>query len=450
MVVESATENIYEKCSGSGEHSNCWPHECIITSGTNQVAPLPPLASAHLERLMSRGAANYDDELRMALKLSVREEHQSQELQSAEKKEIRDALELSVKEKQKSQELLNTEAKEMEKALKLSLLEITKSDAPINEQPMEVSAMSKDEKKQLEIAIMASLEDVSNDTLIDKETDQDRDESKSLAWGQEERQRMEELYYIATPDTLDKLKNLMTAMEKPLRMWPQLYNLMTPLRNLLHQLLSLFQWEGEHYEAWEQAKRYMRSELSCTVMDIDTDDEETTTKQNEPNGKEPPFTAQSNEQGCKKPPMHPFCSIYLTKGAPMSGPNLGLSDDTMKALSISPPITTRVSVKNLAYGVNENKLHEVFSLCGNIVALTLDRYDHGESKGTATVQFAHPLEAIQAIIMFKHAKLLSRNILVEQDKVGPTPSISSKKLPDGLVDVDGGLGMGEAVSKFAT
>ena len=109
-----------------------------------------------------------------------------------------------------------------------------------------------------------------------------------------------------------------------------------------------------------------------------------------------------------------------------------------------------MSVKNLAYGVNENKLHEVFSLCGNIVALTLDRYDHGESKGTATVQFAHPLEAIQAIIMFKHAKLLSRNMLVEQDKVGPPPSTSSKKLPDGLVDVDGGLGMGEAVSKFAT
>ena len=85
---------------------------------------------------------------------------------------------------------------------------ITKSDAPINEQPMEVSAMSKDEKKQLEIAIMASLEDVSNEKLIDKETDQDGDESNSLAWGQEERQRMEELYYIATPDTLDKLKNL--------------------------------------------------------------------------------------------------------------------------------------------------------------------------------------------------------------------------------------------------
>merc|ERR1712077_125454 len=39
MVVEAATEDIYEKCSGNGEHSNCWPHECIITTSTSQAAP---------------------------------------------------------------------------------------------------------------------------------------------------------------------------------------------------------------------------------------------------------------------------------------------------------------------------------------------------------------------------------------------------------------------------
>ena len=38
--------------------------------------------------------------------------------------------------------------------------------------------------------------------------------------------------------------------------------------------LSLFQWDGEHYEAWEQAKRYMRTKLSCTDMDVDTDSNE--------------------------------------------------------------------------------------------------------------------------------------------------------------------------------
>ena len=41
MVVEAATEDIHEfrACSGSGEHSNCWPLECIMTEPTHQAAP---------------------------------------------------------------------------------------------------------------------------------------------------------------------------------------------------------------------------------------------------------------------------------------------------------------------------------------------------------------------------------------------------------------------------
>merc|ERR1712115_482872 len=66
----------------------------------------------------------------------------------------------------------------------------------------------------------------------------------------------------------------------------------------------------------------------------------------------------------------------------------------------------------------------------------------GESKGTATVQYAHPLEAVQAIKMFKNAKLFSRDLKVVQDKIGPTPTLTLKKLPEGLVDVEGGIAMG--------
>ena len=44
--------------------------------------------------------------------------------------------------------------------------------------------------------------------------------------------------------------------------------------------------------------------------------------------------------------------------------------------------------------------------------------------------------------MFKKAKLFSRDIKIEQDKIGPTPTMSSRKLPDGLVDVEGGIAMG--------
>ena len=154
MVVEAATENIYEKCSGSGEHSNCWPHECIITTSTDQVTPR--------DNLIRQGATNYDEELIKALKLSVREEHQRQELQNAETKEIKEALELSVREKHKSQELQNAETKEMERALELSLLEMTKSETHDANKPLEIAIMNSDEKKQLEIAIMASLEDISD------------------------------------------------------------------------------------------------------------------------------------------------------------------------------------------------------------------------------------------------------------------------------------------------
>ena len=78
----------------------------------------------------------------------------------------------------------------------------------------------------------------------------------------------------------------------------------------------------------------------------------------------------------------------------MNSPTYGMSDDTMKAFNITPPITSRIFVKNLAYGVNESKLYEVFSMSGKIVELRLYRYDHGESKGKATIQYAHPLEAV--------------------------------------------------------
>ena len=126
----------------------------------------------------------------------------------------------------------------------------------------------------------------------------------------------------------------------------------------------------------------------------------------------------------------------------MNGPTYGISEDAMKAFKISPPITPRIFVHNLAYGVNESKLYEVFSMSGKIVELRLYRHDSGESKGKASIQYAHPLEAVQAIVMFKGAKLLSRDIIIMQDKIGPQPDMTTKKLPEGLVNVNGGLGMG--------
>ena len=122
MVVEAATENTHEKCSGSGEHSSCWPLECIMTEPTHQAAPR--------ESILRQGTADYDEDLRKALKLSVKEEHQTQEMQSAESKDLK-------------------------KAMELSLLEMSRAEPLDNDRQTEVAVMSDDEKKQLEIAIMA-------------------------------------------------------------------------------------------------------------------------------------------------------------------------------------------------------------------------------------------------------------------------------------------------------
>merc|ERR1711978_322493 len=127
-------------------------------------------------------------------------------------------------------------------------------------------------------------------------------------------------------------------------------------------------------------------------VSTDSDQEKDTTDQVVPNtNTHPP------EVKCIKQPSHPLCSFHLTSGKSLDGPNLGLSDRALRMLDITPPITTRVFVSNLAYGVNEAKLYEVFSMSGSIVELILHRYDHGESRGTATVQYAHPLEAVQKI-----------------------------------------------------
>ena len=143
---------------------------------------------------------------------------------------------------------------------------------------------------------------------------------------------------------------------------------------------------------------------------------------------------------CKPPPTHPFCSVSVSPGG-VSSPTYGLSEETLKALKITLPITPRIFVKNLAYGVNEAKLNKVFSFSGKIVQVTLYRHDNGETKGRASIEYAHPLEVIQTMLMFRDAKLLSRDLIIEQDKIGPQPIITSK-LPDGLVNVKEGIGMG--------
>ena len=77
----------------------------------------------------------------------------------------------------------------------------------------------------------------------------------------------------------------------------------------------LHQWDSEHYKAWDQAKRYMMTELSYTGMDIDTDSDEDGEKSERDVFKNNiPGSGETNQQKCKKPPSHPLCSLYLTRG----------------------------------------------------------------------------------------------------------------------------------------
>merc|ERR1711951_329585 len=97
-----------------------------------------------------------DEDLRQAMKLSVREEHETQEQE-------------------------NTDTKNLEKAMQLSLLEAAGAGE-------EASTMNNDERKQLEMAIMASMEDVS-----DQKVSRGSDKDKTLAWNPEERSAVERL-----------------------------------------------------------------------------------------------------------------------------------------------------------------------------------------------------------------------------------------------------------------
>ena len=151
----------------------------------------------------------------------------------------------------------------MLKAIQLSILEAAGAGA-------EASAMNNDERKQLEMAIMASMEDVSGQAPINNGCTSGA-ENNTLAWRPEERSALEKLMLTDAPATLMGIKTAMKAMEKPLRMWPDLYALMKPIRELMDKPLSQHQWNSEHSEAWDQAREYMMKEMSFTDMDVDTD-----------------------------------------------------------------------------------------------------------------------------------------------------------------------------------
>ena len=114
MAVEVAMEETYEKCSGGGDHSNCWPQECIMG------APGP--STAPRDVLLSQSASTYNEDLRKALNLSKKHMDRA----SIEKEEMERAFKMSLLDSSKPK----TEEEQIELAIKTSLRDIFTKEPP--------------------------------------------------------------------------------------------------------------------------------------------------------------------------------------------------------------------------------------------------------------------------------------------------------------------------------
>ena len=86
----------------------------------------------------------------------------------------------------------------------------------------------------------------------------------------------------------------------------------------------------------------------------------------------------------------------------------GLSPQFLESLGVRGPLNNRIFVANLDYKVGEKKLEEIFKLAGKALRVRLYTDATGQSKGHGTVEFEHPVEAVQAISMFHNQKLYGR------------------------------------------
>ena len=88
--------------------------------------------------------------------------------------------------------------------------------------------------------------------------------------------------------------------------------------------------------------------------------------------------------------------------------------------------------------VKNQKLREVFSLAGKVIHAETYYDAAGKHRGLGTVEYDHPLEAVQAISMFNNQKLYSLNLVVILDNaLAQFESI----LPEGLESIGPGLGV---------
>ncbi|XP_018496247.1 heterogeneous nuclear ribonucleoprotein M-like [Galendromus occidentalis] len=118
----------------------------------------------------------------------------------------------------------------------------------------------------------------------------------------------------------------------------------------------------------------------------------------------------------------------------------GLSPKFLDSLGIDLPLTNKLFIANLDYKVTRGDLKRLFKLCGRVLDVELYVDKDGNSKGNATVELDHPIEAVQAISMLNRQIFHGRPIAIRMDR----KDSDDLKLPPGLEGVGKGLGPGGA------
>merc|ERR1719342_1646604 len=138
-------------------------------------------------------------------------------------------------------------------------------------------------------------------------------------------------------------------------------------------------------------------------------------------------------------------------GQPKYGNTYGLSVVFLESLGINGPLVNKIFVANLDYKVDDQQLRDVFKIAGKVVNVEINKDQDGKSRGFGTVQFEHPVEAVQAISMLHNQNYYDRKMSVRMDRVSEKPENTGSKLPPGLKSLGMGLGVnGTALNDVST
>ncbi|CAJ0962981.1 unnamed protein product, partial [Mesorhabditis belari] len=128
----------------------------------------------------------------------------------------------------------------------------------------------------------------------------------------------------------------------------------------------------------------------------------------------------------------------------------GLSMDFLRTHHIELPLVSRIFIANIPFNVGTGRLCDIFSMAGRIKWIDLQMDKDGRSKGSAVVEYMHPLEAVQSVSMFNQQKLLDRALLVKLDRYTKTDERKPGELPRGMLSIGMGLGADGAPLKDVT